>query len=70
MCPKALSQLVAGLSERKDGRKVRAAQDAPLLKVEAVGDSWIWKKRMTAPTAFLGSENENQVGRVRVRRRV
>jgi len=71
LCPKALSQLVAGLSERKDGRKVRAAQDAPLLKVEAVGDSWIWKKRMTAhENAFLGSENENQVGRVRVRRRV
>jgi len=29
-------------------RKVRAAQDAPLPKVEAVGDSWIWQKRITA----------------------
>ena len=30
----------AGVSERRCGRKVRAAQGAPLLKVEAVGDSW------------------------------
>ena len=29
-------------------RKVRAAQDAPLLKVEAIGDSRIWQKRTTA----------------------
>jgi len=45
----ALPRPVAGLSERRDERKVRAAQGTPLLKVEAVGDSWIWKKRMTAP---------------------
>ena len=30
-------------------RKVRAAQDAPLVKVPAVGDSWIWEKKITAP---------------------
>jgi len=29
-------------------RKVRAAQDTPLVKVQAVGDGWIWEKRMTA----------------------
>ena len=29
-------------------RKVRAAQDTPLAKVQAVGDGWIWEKRMTA----------------------
>ena len=29
-------------------RKVRAAQDAPLVKVQAVGDGWIWQKRTTA----------------------
>ena len=36
--PKALLRPAAGLSERRDERKVRAAQDAPLLKIEAVGD--------------------------------
>lgn len=29
-------------------RKVRAAQDAPLPKVEAIGDSRIWQKKTTA----------------------
>ena len=29
-------------------RKVRAAQGAPLLKVEAIGDSRLGQKRMTA----------------------
>ena len=29
-------------------RKVRAAEGTPLLKVEAVGDGWIWKKKTTA----------------------
>ena len=29
-------------------RKVRAAQGAPLLKMEAVGDSWCRKKKITA----------------------
>jgi len=29
-------------------RKVRAAQDTPLAKVQAIGDSRIWEKRMTA----------------------
>jgi hypothetical protein len=56
---KAPPQLVAGLSERKDERKVRAAQDAPLLKIEAVGDSWIWKKRTTAPRWLLKLCEEN-----------
>jgi len=31
-------------------RKVRAAQDTPLVKVPAVGDSWIWEKKITAHT--------------------
>ena len=46
--PKALLRPAAGLSERRDERKVRAAQGTPLLKVEAVGDSWSGKKRRTA----------------------
>ena len=29
-------------------RKVRAAQDTPLVKVPAIGDSRSWEKRMTA----------------------
>ena len=29
-------------------RKVRAAQDTPLVKVPAIGDSRIWEKRKTA----------------------
>jgi len=33
-------------------RKVRAAQDTPLVKVPAVGNSWIWEKRMTASHAL------------------
>ena len=45
---KALSRLVAGVSERRGERKVRAAQGAPLPKIEAVGDSWLGEKRMTA----------------------
>ena len=44
----ALLRSAAGPSERLDERKVRAAQGTPLLKVEAVGDSWSGKKRMTA----------------------
>jgi len=46
---KALLRLAAGVSERMGERKVRAAQDAPLLKVEAVGDGWSGEKRTTAP---------------------
>jgi len=42
-----------------DGRKVRAAQGAPLLKVEAVGDSWIREKRMTA--SVTGGKGEKVV---------
>ena len=34
--------------EKGHERKVRAAQDTPLLKMEAVGDGWIWKKKTTA----------------------
>jgi len=45
---KALPRPVAGFSERRNERKVRAAQGAPLLKMEAVGDSWIWEKKTTA----------------------
>ena len=51
---KALSRLVAGVSERRGERKVRAAQGAPLPKIEAVGDSWLGKKRMTASHAREG----------------
>ena len=36
-------------------RKVRAAQDAPLAKIQAVGDGWIRQKRRTAR---LRLENE------------
>jgi len=36
----ALPRLAAGVSERGGERKVRAAQDTPLLKMEAVGDGW------------------------------
>jgi len=46
--PKALLRLAAGASERRGERKVRAAQGAPLLKVEAVGDGWSGKKKKTA----------------------
>jgi len=48
---KALLRLAAGVSERRGERKVRAAQGAPLLKVEAAGDSWSGEKRMTASLA-------------------
>jgi len=41
-----------------DGRKVRAAQGAPLLKVEAVGDGWLGKKKTTAPALL----REKRVG--------
>ena len=52
---KAVSRSVAGINclclyGEGEGykRKVRAVEDAPLLKVEAVGDDWIWKKKTTA----------------------
>ena len=52
---KAVPWSVAGINclcpygERKGyERKVRAAEGTPLLKVEAVGDGWIWKKKTTA----------------------
>ena len=48
---KALPRLAAGVSERRGERKVRAAQGAPLLKVEAAGDSWSGEKRITASLA-------------------
>ena len=40
----------SGLSlvPKRHERKVRAAQDTPLVKMQAVGDSWIWQKRTTA----------------------
>ena len=41
-------------------RKVRAAQDTPLVKVPAVGDGWIWEKRMTAPV-FFSADFRNKV---------
>jgi len=31
-------------------RKVRAAQDTPLVKMPAVGDGWIREKKTTAPS--------------------
>ena len=34
-------------------RKVRAAQDTPLVKVQAVGDGWIWQKKITALSSGL-----------------
>lgn len=43
----AVPRLVAGVRERH-GRKVRAAQGAPLLKVEAIGDSRRRQKKTTA----------------------
>ena len=49
---KALLRSAAGPSERLDERKVRAAQGAPLLKVEAVGDGWSGEKKTTAPPLF------------------
>ena len=59
----ALLRSAAGPSERLDERKVRAAQDTPLLKVEAVGDGWSGEKKTTAPPLFSS-------GGARVRRRV
>ena len=50
--PKALLRPAVGLSARRDERKVRAAQGTPLLKVEAVGDSWSGKKRTTAVSTY------------------
>jgi len=37
-------------------RKVRAAQGAPLLKMEAVGDSWCRKKKITAHSKGKGEK--------------
>jgi hypothetical protein len=50
---KALLRSVAGVNRLLSGRveherKVRAAQDTPLVKVPAIGDSRIWKKKTTA----------------------
>ena len=45
---KAALRPAAGVARHE--RKVRAAQDTPLVKVPAVGDSWIREKRMTAPS--------------------
>ena len=44
-----LLRLVAGTQILVYERKVRAAQDTPLPKIEAVGDSRIRQKRTTAP---------------------
>ena len=50
---KAVPRSVAGTNHLRKGRvgygrKVRAAQDAPLVKMPAVGNGWIREKRMTA----------------------
>ena len=51
--PKTLFRSVAGAT--RHGRKVRAAQGAPLLKVEAIGDSRCRQKRMTALPPWSGA---------------
>ena len=51
---RTLSRPVAGVSERKGERKVRAAQGTPLLKVEAVGDGWSGEKKTTANLLKIG----------------
>jgi len=54
LCPlKAVARSVAGANLLSAGRvererKVRAAQDAPLVKMPAIGDSRIRKKKTTA----------------------
>lgn len=51
---KAVSRLVAGvnhLCRKKEGRareESPGGKGTPLLKMEAIGDSWCRKKRMTA----------------------
>ena len=62
MHTETLARLVAGAAERQGERKVRAAQDTPLLKVEAIGNSRIRQKKTTAPT------HSHKCERVRVRR--
>ena len=39
---------VAGVPRKGHERKVRAAQDTPLLKVDAIGDSRLGQKKRTA----------------------
>jgi len=51
---KALLRSVAGTSGCE--RKVRAVQGAPLLKMEAIGDSRCRQKRMTAPGVGKGEK--------------
>ena len=43
-------------------RKVRAAQDAPLVKMPAVGDDWSRKKKMTATGVLHAYGKGEKVG--------
>lgn len=48
--------LSLALLDGKRERKVRAAQGAPLLKVEAIGDSRCRQKKTTAPGVGKGEK--------------
>ena len=57
--PKALPRSVAGVIRHE--RKVRAAQGAPLLKMEAIGDSRLGQKRTTAALPVRAGKGEKVV---------